>query len=83
MDAADITSLHDFTEEVLARFRNESHPEVKHTGQCLNCGEPTENGSLYCDSNCQDDYEHAQRIHQMRATGRFTNERRWLHRNIS
>jgi hypothetical protein len=60
-DAADIASIHDFTDEVLRRHRKKVEAPVER-GICLNCEAPVGANMLYCDSGCREDYEREQRI---------------------
>lgn len=65
MDAADITALNDFNEEIVTRTRHsitKASPILR--GMCLNCGATTPKPQIYCDTECRLDFEEAERIHQ-------------------
>jgi len=60
MDAADITSVHDFTDEAIDIHNRTAKPEIKR-GRCLYCNAQVPTG-LYCDADCREDYETEQEI---------------------
>lgn len=45
------------------RIRKRAQTDIRPTGFCLNCAEPT-NGKLFCDSECREDYERREHIHR-------------------
>jgi hypothetical protein len=63
-DSVDIAGANDFNEEKLALHRNRKATEIQR-GHCLFCKavvkpdetDPTKPLALWCDSDCQDDYE--------------------------
>lgn len=34
--------------------------KIEPKGSCYNCDEPLDQGHLFCDSDCRDDYQHIQ-----------------------
>lgn len=63
MDAADITSQHDFTEEALKRHLTTQKKEVTR-GFCLNCNAQLPDKLIYCDEDCREDHETQLRINK-------------------
>ena len=43
--------------------RQRAATDIRPTGFCLNCAEPT-GGRLFCDSACREDYERRKHIHR-------------------
>ena len=37
-------------------------PVLPYIGECYNCGEPVPNTHKFCDGECQEDYEHIQKM---------------------
>lgn len=61
MDAADITSVHDYTEESVRRALTAKR-KVVDRGRCLNCGEELAPTLIYCDLDCKAYHEHTERV---------------------
>jgi hypothetical protein len=59
-DAADAT-----VEQHLKRALARRHATLPAIGQCYSCGEPVEGGARFCDRNCLDDHERAERARMM------------------
>ncbi|MFN8993262.1 MAG: hypothetical protein ACK5X3_06315 [Pseudomonadota bacterium] len=59
-DAADAT-VEQHLRDALAR-RRASLPAV---GQCYSCAEPVDDGRRFCDRDCLDDYERAERARRV------------------
>ena len=59
-DAADITA-EQHLQRALAR-RQATLPAV---GQCYSCGEPVDAGRRFCDRDCMDDFERAERARKL------------------
>jgi hypothetical protein len=59
-DAADAT-VEQHLKRALAR-RNATLPAV---GQCYFCAEPVDDGRRFCDAECREDYERAERARRM------------------
>jgi hypothetical protein len=59
-DAADLT-----VEQHLNRALARRHATLPAVGQCYSCAEPVDGGSRFCDRECLDDYERADRARRM------------------
>jgi hypothetical protein len=59
-DAADMT-----VEQTLAAALNRRHATLPAVGQCYSCAEPVDDGRRFCDRDCLDDYERAERARRM------------------
>lgn len=63
MDAADITALNDFNDEIVNKARRDAE---KHTspprGICLYCEEKIADNAVFCDSWCRDQHEQQENI---------------------
>ena len=59
-DAADLT-VEQHLKRALAR-RNATLPA---TGCCYSCAEPVDDGARFCDAECREDYERAERARRM------------------
>jgi hypothetical protein len=59
-DAADLTA-EQHLKDALTR-RRASLPAV---GQCYSCAEPAEGGARFCNKDCLDDYERAEKARRM------------------
>jgi len=59
-DAADLT-VEQHLKRALAR-RNATLPAV---GQCYSCAEPVEGNAKFCNAECREDFERAERARRM------------------
>lgn len=59
-DAADLTQQQNLTRAL--RMRHATLPAV---GTCYSCGERVEDGRRFCDRDCLDDFERAERARRM------------------
>ena len=59
-DAADAT-----VEQHLKRALARRHASLPAIGQCYSCAEPVEGSLRFCDKDCLDDYERAERARRM------------------
>ena len=59
-DAADLT-----VEQHLNRALARRHATLPAVGQCYSCAEPVEGGARFCDRDCLDDYERAEKARRM------------------
>jgi predicted nucleic acid-binding Zn ribbon protein len=59
-DAADLTQQQ--TLAAAMRRRNATLPAV---GACYSCAEPVDGGARFCDAECREDYERAERARRM------------------
>lgn len=57
MDIADQAQIEMETEEQM-RARIDTRPEAPVTGVCLNCQEPLPHNWRWCDTLCQNDWQH-------------------------
>jgi len=67
MDEADIAQGHEERDRAAALRRR--HATLPAVGQCYSCGEPVEDGRRFCDRDCLDDYERAERARRMNGRG--------------
>jgi hypothetical protein len=59
-DAADLTA-----EQHLKRALARRHATLPASGQCYSCAEPVEGGARFCDRECSQDYERAEKARRM------------------
>ena len=59
-DAADAT-----VEQHLKRALARRHATLPAVGQCYSCAEPVEGSLRFCDRECLDDYERAEKARKM------------------
>jgi hypothetical protein len=59
-DAADLTA-----EQHLKRALARRHATLPAIGQCYSCAEPVEGSLRFCDRDCLDDYERAEKARRM------------------
>lgn len=65
MDDSDLATCHEELRRALAqRHRKSTGPAP--TGQCQFCGEDVTAGQRWCNADCRDDWERAQRADRMR-----------------
>jgi len=63
-DAADLTA-----EQHLKRALARRHATLPASGQCYSCAEPVEDGRRFCDRECSQDYERAEKARRMNGRG--------------
>ena len=59
-DAADAT-----VEQHLKRALARRHATLPAVGQCYSCSAPVDAGRRFCDEECREDYERAERVRRM------------------
>ncbi len=59
-DAADITA-----EQHLKRALARRHATLPAIGQCYSCAEPVEGSLRFCDRDCMDDFERAEKARKL------------------
>ncbi len=59
-DIADMAGpVTDFLTELA--IKNSKRPELQSRGSCYNCDEPLPHPQKFCDADCRDDWEYAQK----------------------
>jgi predicted nucleic acid-binding Zn ribbon protein len=59
-DAADLTQ-----EQALTAALRRRHATLPAVGQCYSCAEPVADGARFCDADCRQDWERAERARRM------------------
>lgn len=59
-DAADLT-----VEQHLKRALARRHATLPAVGTCYSCGEPVDDGRRFCDRECLEDFERAEKARRM------------------
>jgi len=59
-DAADLT-----INQALAAAMRRRHATLPAVGQCYSCAEPVDDGARFCDADCRQDWERAERARRM------------------
>ena len=59
-DAADLTQ-----EQALTAALRRRHATLPAVGQCYSCAEPVADGARFCDADCRQDFERAERARRM------------------
>jgi len=59
-DAADLT-----INQALAAAMRRRHATLPAVGQCYSCAEPVADGARFCDADCRQDWERAERARRM------------------
>ena len=59
-DAADLTQ-----EQALTAALRRRHATLPAVGQCYSCGEPVEGNAKFCNAECREDFERAERARRM------------------
>ena len=59
-DAADLTQ-----EQALTAALRRRHATLPAVGQCYSCAEPVDDGARFCDADCRQDWERAERARRM------------------
>jgi hypothetical protein len=67
MDEADIAQGHEERDRAAALRRR--HATLPASGQCYSCAELVEGGARFCNKDCLDDYERAEKARRMNGRG--------------
>jgi len=59
-DAADLT-----INQALAAAMRRRHATLPAVGQCYSCAEPVADGARFCDADCRQDWERAEKARRM------------------
>ncbi len=62
-DEADMA--HEIEERMRSAALRRRHATLPAVGQCYSCGEPVDDGRRFCDRDCLDDWQRAERARRM------------------
>lgn len=63
MDILDQAAAFEEMDRERALKMRDRGPTIAATGECLNCEAPVADGRRWCDADCRDDWQRAQRRH--------------------